>query len=95
MQNQVRIPNLPRKSRFALEHWFYKLYRDGLLFNPDDRPESIISINTGEPLFSVTECKILNETLDRLFEYHGDTVREVALKYFHKATGIKPDYTSA
>jgi hypothetical protein len=94
MQNQVRVPELPGKSRFALERWFYKLNASGLLFNPDDRPESIIYNDTGEQLFSAAECRILNESLDRLFEHHGDTVREVALKYFYKATGIKPDYTS-
>ncbi len=95
MQNQVRVPELPGKSRLALERWFYKLNASGLLFNPDDRPESIISIDTGEQLFSAAECRILNESLDRLFEHHGDTVREVALKYFYKAMGIQPDYTSA
>jgi hypothetical protein len=94
MQNQVRVPELPGKSRFALERWFHRLSVSGLLFNPDDRPESIISNDTGEQLFSAAECRILNESLDRLFEHHGDTVREVALKYFYKATGIKPDYTT-
>jgi hypothetical protein len=91
MQNQVRIPELPGKSHFALEQWFYKLNASGLLFNPDDRPESIIANDTGEQLFSADECRILNESLDRLFEHHGDTVRKVALKYFHKAMGIHPD----
>ena len=94
MQNKVRVPELPGKSRFALERWFYKLNASGLLFNPDDRPESIISNDTGEQLFSAAECRILNESLDRLFEHHGDTVREVALKCFYKSTGIKPDYTT-
>jgi hypothetical protein len=92
MQNSVRIPSLPGKSRFALERWFYKLNANGLLFNPDDRPENIICIKTGEPLFSANECALLNESLNRLFEQHGDTVYDVALKYFHRAIGLKPDY---
>ena len=95
MQNKVRVPELPGKSRFALERWVHRLSANGLLFNPDDRPESIISIDTGEQLFTAAECQILNASLDCLFEHHGDTVREVALKYFYKAMGIQPDYTSA
>ena len=52
MQNKVRVPKIPGNSRFALERWFYKLYTDDLLFNPDDRPEDIVHIGTNEPFFS-------------------------------------------
>ncbi len=90
MQNNLRVPKILGNSRFALERWFYKLYTDDLLFHPDDRPENIVYIEKNEPFFSDEECVILNQSLDLLFERHGDTVYEVALKYFHKKMGIEP-----
>ena len=94
MKNQLRVPQLPGKTRVAMDRWFDQLYVDGLLFNPDDRPEDIVVIGTGEPTFTEKECQVLNESLDRLFKYHGDNVYHVALKYFHKAMGITPEYAS-
>lgn len=93
MQNNVRVPKVPGNSRFALERWFYKLYTQDLLFNPDDRPENIVHVGKNEPFFSAEECVILNQSLDHLFERHGDTVYEVALKYFQKKMDIQPNYT--
>lgn len=95
MEHQVRVPKIPGNSRFALERWFYKLYTDDLLFNPDDRPENIVYAGKDEPFFSSEECVILNQSLDILFEQHGDMVYEVAIKYFHKKMGIQPDYAYA
>ena len=95
MKNQPRIPKIPGKSSFALDRWFRQLYVAGLLFNPDDRPEDIVVIGTGEPLFTEQECLVLTESIDRLFECHGEKVYDVALKYFYKAVGITPDYSIA
>ena len=95
MKNQLRVPQLPGKSLVAMDRWFNRLYVDGLLFNPDDRPEDIVAIDTGEPTFTESECQVLNASLDRFFEYHGDKVYEVALKYFYKAVGITPEFASA
>ena len=95
MSTHIRIPDVPGKSVFALERWFYKLNQAGLLFNPDDAPEEIVSIATGQPVFSAAECKVLTESIDRLFEYHGDKVYEVAIKYFHRAMGITPELAPA
>jgi hypothetical protein len=95
MQNKVRVPKIPGNSRFALERWFYKLYTDDFLFNPDDRSEDIVNMGKNEPFFSREEGVILNQSLDLLLERHGDTGYEVALKYFNKRMGIKPDYCYA
>lgn len=95
MKNQLRVPQLSGKSRVAMDRWFDQLYTAGLLFNPDDRPEDIVFVGTGEPTFTEIECQALNASLDRLFDYHGDKVHDVALKYFHKAMGITPIYASA
>ena len=44
MKNANRIPSVPGKSRFAMEHWFNTLYLKGLLFHPDDQPENIVRV---------------------------------------------------
>lgn len=95
MKDQLRVPQLSGKSRADMDRWFDQLYIDGLLFNPDDPPEEIVLIGTGEPTFSENECQVLNESLNQLFKYHGDRVYDVALKYFHKAVGITPAFSSA
>ena len=92
MKAENRIPAVPGKSSFALKRWFSRLNAAGLLFNPDDRPEEIVSIETGKPTFTPEECVVLNESLEILFKHHGDKVREVALGHFHKAMGIQPEY---
>lgn len=91
MKNQSRIPQISGKSSFSLDRWFKQLYDAGLLFNPDDQPEDIVVFGTGESVFTERECLILTESLDRLFQCHGDKVYDVALKYFYKAVGITPD----
>lgn len=95
MNTKTRVPAVPDASRLALDRWFNKLYQNGLLFHPDDSPESIVCIATGEPTFTRQECAVLNAGLDVLFERHGDAVYEVALKYSYKAIGFKPDYAEA
>ncbi|QCB47655.1 hypothetical protein [Hydrogenophaga sp. PAMC20947] len=95
MKDQRRIPEIPGKPSHALDRWFRQLYVAGLLFNPDDRPEDIVVIGTGESLFTERESLVLTESIDRLFECHGEKVYDVALKYFYKAVGITPDYSIA
>ena len=95
MQNNLRVPKIPGNSRFGLERWFYKLYTDDLFFHPDDRPENIVHTGRNESFFSEEECVILNQSLDLLFDRHGDTVYEVALKYFTRKMGNQPYSSSA
>lgn len=95
MTTKSRVPAVPNTSRFALEHWFNKLYLNDLLFHPDDSPESIVCVATGEATFTPQECEILNAGLDVLFEHHGDAVYEVALRYTYKAIGFTPEHAEA
>jgi len=88
----TRIPEVPNRSCFAMNRWFNKMYHAGLLFNPDDRPEDIVNIETGNPTFTPEECAKLNQAVAVMFEDHGDMVYEVGLRYFHKALGITPIY---
>ncbi|MDO9235378.1 MAG: hypothetical protein Q7U28_04990 [Aquabacterium sp.] len=91
MQTKVRIPNLPNKSFFAMNKWFSQMYLAGFLYHPDDAAEDIVSM-IGEPIFTAEECIELNKAVGLMFEYHGDKLYDVGLKYMHKALEIKPDY---
>lgn len=95
MQIKHRIPNLPNKSFFAMNRWFYKMYQAGLLYHPDEPAEVIIDIASGKPTFTQLECMELNKAVDSMFKHHGDKVYEVGLHYFHKAMGFTPDYSEA
>jgi hypothetical protein len=88
MNKPNRIPAIPGKSRFALERWFNKLHLEGLIFHPDDQPEDIVSIATGEKVFTPFECQTLREGIQLLLERHGDLVYEVALEYFQKTMEV-------
>ena len=89
MKTENRIPAIPGTSTFALARWFSRLNASGLLFHPDDSPENVISIETREPTFTTDECRVLNESLEILFQHHGDLVYDVALSYAQRAMGIK------
>ena len=90
-----RIPKLQNSSSTAMSHWFDKMYVAGLLFHPDDAPETIHRIDSGERTFTDEECNELRIAIDTLFEHHGDAVYECGLRFFHKAMSIKPDYSEA
>ena len=94
MKTTSRIPEAPGSSYAAMNRWFYKIYLTGLLYHPDHPAETIVQIATGEPSFTPEECVKLNEAVAVMFEHHGDDVYECGLKYFQKALGITPDYTT-
>jgi hypothetical protein len=52
-------------------------------------------METGVSLFNEQECLVLNASVKRLFEIHGDKVYDVALKYAHRAVDITPEYVKA
>lgn len=93
MKIASRIPAVPNKSYFAMNRWFYKMYLAGLLYHPDDAPDTIVNTQSGERTFTDKECVELNHAITALFDHHGDAVYECGLKYFHKAIGSAPDYS--
>ena len=95
MQIKSRIPALPNKSFFAMNRWFNKMYYAGLLYHPDELAEAIINTASGQPTFTPEECIELNKAVGLMFANHGDKVYQVGLQYFHKAIGIKPEYSQA
>jgi len=92
MKTAPRIPATPTNSYYSMNRWFYKMYLEGLLFHVDDRAETIVKTDTGEPTFTPEECVKLNAAIDVMFEHHGDQVYECGIKYFYVATGVRPDY---
>lgn len=95
MSNHIRVPQVLGDSSQAMDKWFEALYVEGFLFNPDDSPEDIVQLSNGEPTFTENECRVLRESLDRLFSHHGETVYDTALKYFYRAVGITPEHANA
>lgn len=95
MQIKSRIPVQPNKSFFAMKRWFNQMYLSGFLFHPDELAESIVNIASGQPTFTPEECVRLNRAVKSMFDNHGDKVYGVGLQYFHKAMGIKPEYSEA
>ena len=93
MKTVSRIPDLPTSSYYSMNRWFYKMYLEGLLFHVDDRAETIVSVETGEPTFNSDECVKLNAAIDIMFDHHGDKVYECDIKYFYTAMEYKPDYS--
>lgn len=87
MDTNSRIPDLPNDSFFAMNRWFYKLYRAKLLFNPDDSANLILD-EAGNTIFTDEECNLLNTAVERMFAVHGELVYDVGLKYFHKTFSI-------
>lgn len=95
MKKQNRIPEISGKSYEDMRIWFANLYAADLLFHPDDRPEDIVSIATGEPTFTLMECDVLKKSLAVLFKQHGDQVYDVVLDFCYKAINVTPDHASA
>lgn len=86
-----RIPPLPNKSLRGMKSWFYKMYREDLLYHVDEQAENIVVIATGLPTFTPDECAHLNASVDILFDAHGDLVYDTCQVYYHRALGIKPN----
>jgi hypothetical protein len=91
MSQTSRIPASPNRSYFAMNRWFYKMYQSGLLYHPDESAETVVSLDTNEPLFTKTECDTLDNAMSEMFKTHGDKVYDVCLHYSQMALGIKPD----
>jgi|JI6StandDraft_1071083.scaffolds.fasta_scaffold1178141_1 hypothetical protein len=90
MKTSSRIPDLPNASAFAMNRWFYKMHKAGLLYHPDEPAETIVNIVNGSPTFTSDECRSLNAAVARMLEVHGDRVYDVCLRHAQQAMRIKP-----
>jgi len=89
--NTSRIPEFSDQSFDGMLNWFVTMSKRDLLFHPDDLPETISSIATGEPTFSANECIEAKTVLNEMFALHGDQVYEAAYPIFMKRMGLHPD----
>jgi len=89
--NISRIPDYSDKTFDGMLIWFATLSERDIVFHPDDKPEDVISSETGEKLFSQNEIEVLNGIMNEMFELHGDNVYEAAYPIFMKKMGIQMD----
>lgn len=82
--NASRIPDFSNKSFDGMQSWFTEMAIRDLIFHPDDAPESIISIATGEKTFTDNECQKLEKILSEMFNLFNDDVYEAAYPAFMK-----------
>ena len=86
-----RIPEIRDLSYEGMSAWFSKLDECDLLFHPDDPPETIISLQSGQPLFNAAEVAALNAVIEPMFAMHGDRVYEAAYPFFMARMQISED----
>lgn len=84
----TRIPDLERNTFDGMLAWFGEMSVRDLIFHPDDAPDQVMRIADGKPMFSVHECRKLEEVLGAMFEAHGDRVHEACYPVFMRAAGM-------
>lgn len=84
-----RIPDFANKSREGMSIWFAEMSLRGLLFHPEDAPNSIHTIATGERTFTTEECTKLDGILFELFALFGDDVCDACYPIFMRAAGLR------
>lgn len=82
--NTSRMPDFSNKSFDGMQSWFTEMAIHDLIFHPDDAPESIVSIITGEKTFTDDECQKLEKILSEMFNLFDDKVYEAAYPAFMK-----------
>jgi hypothetical protein len=88
---ESKIPEYTNNSFDGMLAWFAEMSVRELLFHPEDRPEDIVIIANGEPMFSSTECQQINMILETMYEQFGDMVCEAAYPIFMKRMGLRLD----
>ena len=86
-----RIPELTENTFDGMLWWFAEMAKRELLFHPDDSPDQIVVIKTGELLFSPEECNEVEGVLLRMFDQFGNEVHEAAYPIFMRAAGQRLD----
>jgi hypothetical protein len=89
--NTSRIPDFSVKNFDGMLTWFSEMSVRGLIFHPDDAPETIVSIATGEKFFTEDEANKLENILSDMFETFDNDVYEAAYPIFMKCGSMKLD----
>jgi hypothetical protein len=59
-----------------MSNWIAEISLRGLLFYPEDEPDSILTISTGECTFTARECARLDRIMSKIIALFGDDVYE-------------------
>lgn len=68
------VPSWSDSTREGLFQWWQEMAEKRLIFHPDDAPEGIVSIESGEAIFDTSACQKLEEIISRMMVLHGDSV---------------------
>lgn len=85
----TRVPDFASKSHESMSRWFGEMALRGLLFHPEDAPDSVIKGDTGELLFTKDECAKLDRIMGQMFAKFGDGVCEAAYPVFMRQAGLR------
>lgn len=85
--NASRIPAHDRSNPDGMLIWFAEMSQRGLLFHPEESPESIIDIARGSRLFTDAECREIRHIMDDMFSEFGNDVIEACYPIFMRAAG--------
>lgn len=86
-----RIPQFIDKTCVGMQWWFAELTAKRLLFQPDDSPCDIMSIQDAQPIFTPEDCIELEHLLDGMFATFKDQVHEAAYQIFMSAAKQRLD----
>lgn len=84
---ESRIPAYDRSNADGMTIWFSEMSRRGLLFHPEDAPETVIRADDGSRVFTEAECAEVGGILSGMFAEHGDGVIEACYPVFMRAAG--------
>ena len=90
MSEVTSIPAVRSETLEEMEAWCHEMADRGLLFHPDDPPETIEHIETGTRMFTESECRELECILDRFLDLHGNALYDACLKNAQRLLGISP-----
>lgn len=66
-----RIPPYDPASSTGMRDWFQAMDGRGLLFHPEDSPETVIAVSTGQTLFTEVEAQEARAALSAMVAQHG------------------------
>ncbi|MCG8391722.1 MAG: hypothetical protein MI745_01425 [Pseudomonadales bacterium] len=68
------VPSWSDPTIRGLLWWWREMAERRLIFHPDDAPESIVSVESGEAVFDASACQKLKDIIARMMILHGDDV---------------------
>lgn len=84
-----RIHDFASKSHEGISIWFAEMSLRGLLVHPEDAPDSIHTISTGERTFTAPEYTKPDGIMSEMFALFGDGVCEACYPIFMRAVGLR------